>query len=252
MAARVRPWNNLRVKELDNEATQNLNLYYFGARYYDAAVGQWLSVDPKAKKYPMWSPYNYGLDNPLRFIDPNGNAPCNGCQYPINFVDFGNGFTRFVSNKVHSFTKTTINKVQKVSQSVASKSTYVEVGGIGLMAVGGAVDYFTGGLGGNSIIDFGMDVTTTGYRMEVSAKMVSTGVDLVKGDYKKAGNEGFSLIINVATENILNSTSETYIQSVRSYMTEGSRSSVAAARDATSVIVGSSLELKQRKRRINN
>lgn len=33
---------------------------------------RWLSVDPMADKYPGWSPYHYSLNNPLRYIDPNG------------------------------------------------------------------------------------------------------------------------------------------------------------------------------------
>jgi len=33
---------------------------------------RWLSVDPKADKYPGWSPYHYSLNNPLRYFDPNG------------------------------------------------------------------------------------------------------------------------------------------------------------------------------------
>ena len=45
---------------------------YFGARYYDSDLGRWTSVDPLADKYPGWSPYNYTLNNPLKYIDPDG------------------------------------------------------------------------------------------------------------------------------------------------------------------------------------
>jgi len=57
-------------KELDTK--KGLNLYDYGARHYDAALGRWHVVDPKAEKMGAWSPYGYCYNNPMRYIDPNG------------------------------------------------------------------------------------------------------------------------------------------------------------------------------------
>ncbi len=59
------------AKELDEET----GLYYYGARYYDPRVSMWWGVDPMAEKYPEYSPYTYTLNNPVRYIDPDGNRP---------------------------------------------------------------------------------------------------------------------------------------------------------------------------------
>ena len=55
-------------KELDSET----NLTYFGARYLDMKTSLWLNTDPLAEKYPHVSPYTYTLNNPIKFIDPDG------------------------------------------------------------------------------------------------------------------------------------------------------------------------------------
>ncbi|HLP96411.1 MAG TPA: DUF4329 domain-containing protein [Saprospiraceae bacterium] len=57
-------------KELNEDL--GLNLHDYGARWYDASLGRWWSVDPMGGKYQPWSGYNYALGNPMKFVDPNG------------------------------------------------------------------------------------------------------------------------------------------------------------------------------------
>lgn len=63
--------------ERDDEA--GINLDYMMARNYDPVLGRFLQIDPYAAKFPNLSPYNYALNNPLRFIDPDGRAAQNCC-----------------------------------------------------------------------------------------------------------------------------------------------------------------------------
>ncbi len=57
-------------KELQDEL--NLNLYDYGARNYDPAIGRWFNIDPLAEKFINSTPYNYVLNNPVNMIDPDG------------------------------------------------------------------------------------------------------------------------------------------------------------------------------------
>jgi RHS repeat-associated protein len=67
--------SNEKYKFTEKERDKETTCDYFGARYYDSELGRWLSVDPLADKYPGWSPYNYCLNNPLKFVDLDGKIP---------------------------------------------------------------------------------------------------------------------------------------------------------------------------------
>ncbi|GAL87783.1 rhs repeat-associated core domain protein [Sporocytophaga myxococcoides] len=58
--------------EKDDELKGSGNSYDFGARFYDARLGRWMSVDPLASKYPEVSTYCYAANSPISIIDIDG------------------------------------------------------------------------------------------------------------------------------------------------------------------------------------
>ncbi len=67
-------WNTpylFNAKEFDEET----GMYYYGARYYDPRLSLWNSPDKLELEYPNISTYCYCLNNPIGFIDTDGNIP---------------------------------------------------------------------------------------------------------------------------------------------------------------------------------
>lgn len=70
--ASVNGFNGMRK---DDEWQGAGNAYDFGARIYDPRLGRFISVDVLNSQFPSLSSYSYGKNNPIYYIDPDGNAP---------------------------------------------------------------------------------------------------------------------------------------------------------------------------------
>ena len=119
------PYYRFTGKELDPET----GLYYYGARYYDPVLSRWISADPILGKYlPTGSKdsdnnlpgvggvyrsvninlYHYGLNNPLRYVDPTGQFS----------AETGGKYDRFQSSNIQTgdwFVNDVLTEVNNVS-----------------------------------------------------------------------------------------------------------------------------------------
>ncbi|MBN8687304.1 MAG: hypothetical protein J0M10_09805 [Chitinophagales bacterium] len=59
-------------KENDNEVKGDGKQQDYGMRIYDPRLGRFLSVDPIAKKYPWYTPYQFAGNKPIVAVDVDG------------------------------------------------------------------------------------------------------------------------------------------------------------------------------------
>ena len=77
-------------KELQEDL--GLEQYDYGARFYDAQIGRWHTVDPLSDAYVNQSSYNYAINNPILLFDYDGMAPDSLPNATvIGYTSFGGG-----------------------------------------------------------------------------------------------------------------------------------------------------------------
>ncbi len=63
-------------KKFIDQRLDQTGLYYYGARYYDATIGRFISLDtlvPSTLNPQSLNRYSYCLNNPLKYVDPSGH-----------------------------------------------------------------------------------------------------------------------------------------------------------------------------------
>jgi RHS repeat-associated protein len=65
-------------KEFNND--YGLNWYHHDWRFYDVAINRFVTIDPESEEdeQESWTPYHFGLNNPIRYDDPDGRNPIIG------------------------------------------------------------------------------------------------------------------------------------------------------------------------------
>jgi RHS repeat-associated protein len=105
-------------KKFTGQRLDGTGLYYYGARYYDANIGRFISADtivPNPANPQCFNRYSYCLNNPLKYTDPTGHWSWGDVWgWVVDTAgDAWNGFVNYVVEPI-------VNAVQPVAETVGN------------------------------------------------------------------------------------------------------------------------------------
>jgi RHS repeat-associated protein len=131
------------------ESEGNLGLYHAQARLYDPEVPRFYGVDAMRGNMPGWNPYHYTFNNPVRFVDPDGNMPsCPNCN-PVNRAwrtaeGMWNTAVSYISNAPANAAQEMKNTSVNVIQNGPEALDYLTVGSTGVAVASAGIAVGTG------------------------------------------------------------------------------------------------------------
>ncbi len=144
----------------------------YGARMYQPELGRWFNIDPLAEAYDSYSPYNYTLNNPILYIDPDGQ-----------YVDWSNisGKEKRVAKRALRRHKSSGQYKNLYKQLKKSDGRYVVNRKDGMGTNGGQFE-------GNNKLNYDAEVDSESGEVISEAFSVSTLDGFGFGDGEKGGN----------------------------------------------------------------
>jgi hypothetical protein len=134
---------------------------------YDPDLARWTIPDPLAEKYPVISPYVYCNDNPVNFVDPDGEDP----SLIWDIASIGFGIDSFRDNYRAGKYGAAIFDGFGIAVDVVAAFIPIIPGGIGILRTGNRV---------LNIADAGIDALKLGDELSSFSHAAEFGVDSYK------------------------------------------------------------------------